>query len=261
LRLRRLDDYQGWAIEHAGALLLIDPWLTSEPIRGVFDRARGPAYTDLAAIRDGDATVVGVLLCAGVDDHARPETLAALREVPVLGPAAAVRVSRRVGALHATRAVLGTAHTFPARGGAALRVTPTRTGWPLGWIANGYLVEGLMEERVIGRVWFEPHQPSPHVASTLGPVDAAVLPCDAVHALVLPVAYGLTESLRAAKACRAKVLVPTATDPRRDMSGWQRALYRVRGPEHAMWEAAVAQGRIHPLAPQTAMAIGPSSPE
>jgi L-ascorbate metabolism protein UlaG (beta-lactamase superfamily) len=44
VRLRRLDDYQSWALESQGKRLLIDPWLTHEwslpPGHWLFGRTR-----------------------------------------------------------------------------------------------------------------------------------------------------------------------------------------------------------------------------
>ena len=45
--LRRLDDYQSWQISFAGTSILVDPWLTPEPIRGAFDRQHPAGFTSL----------------------------------------------------------------------------------------------------------------------------------------------------------------------------------------------------------------------
>ena len=228
MHLRRLDDYQGWQVCHAGSSIVIDPWLVDEPIGGAFDRM----YTGSVSVEDvlsGSDAAVAVALCTSVNDHARPLTLAALSHLPVLGPAAATRVARHAGATHTRTMRRGDVAAFPCRQGGHLVITATRTGLPLGLIAVGYAIDARDEAgALVGRVWIEPHQPLPSVARSLAPVDIALLPAESVTALVLPVTAGLATSQRAAAAAQAAILVPTATDPGRDMTGWQRAVYRVR---------------------------------
>lgn len=228
--LRRLDDYQGWQVAFGGTSILLDPWLTDEPITGSFDRHRSAQAVDLASVREAGVEIAAILLCTSVNDHARPATLSALRHVPVVGPAPAMRVARAAGSqvTHAMRP--GDQRTFAAPEGGCLIVTATRTGLPLGLIAVGYLVEARDSlGSSVGRIWLEPHQPTRSVAASLAPVDIALLPVESVTAGFMPVTAGLGASLRAAESARAAVIVPTATDPRRDMSRWQRALYRVSG--------------------------------
>jgi len=76
-------------------------------------------------------------------------------------------------------------------------------------------------------VWIEPHRPIESAARAVAPVDVALLPIQSVTAVVLPVTAGPPATYRAAAAARARVVVPTATDPARDMTRWQRTLYRV----------------------------------
>ncbi|NCW27838.1 MAG: hypothetical protein EBV83_06035, partial [Verrucomicrobia bacterium] len=88
--LRRLDDYQSWQVLFRGTSILIDPWLTPEPITGGFDRRHGSGFTTAADLRREHQTIGAVFLCTQVNDHTRPATLAQLTDVPVHGPAKAV---------------------------------------------------------------------------------------------------------------------------------------------------------------------------
>ena len=251
--LRRLDDYQGWQVSFGGISLLLDPWLTAEPITGSFNRRRSIDAITLPGLADAATEVVAILLCTSVSDHARPATLAALSQTPVFGPAAAMRVARAAGSQRTQVMRPGDRQDFWAPKGGRLTVTATRTGLPLGLIAIGYLVEAQEATgECAGRLWLEPHQPTRSVATSLAPVDLALLPVESVTAVVMPVTAGLAASIRAAELARAQVIVPTATDPRRDMTRWQRALYRVRGGTGADATA--------PTIPIVSMGAGDSRP-
>lgn len=251
MQLRRLDDYQSWQISHQGSVILIDPWLTSEPITGSFSREHTPGFRTVDEVTATSEVLVAVLLCTSVSDHTRPQSLRALAvtqsTAEVLGPKAAVRIARRSGLSQGIPVRPGDQRQWRTREGGWLRVTVTKAGLPLGLIAVGYLVEafeapGLDVERpdrsgpdevgaLRGRVWIEPHQPTERVAARLAPVDIAILPCESVTAMVMPVTAGPTATGRAVRAARARMVVPTATDPRRDMTTWQRLAYRVAGGE------------------------------
>jgi len=228
VRLRRLDDYQGWQVISGGTSILLDPWLTDEPITGSFDRVKASSAITLEQLRSEPDQIAAIALCTAVSDHTRPATLAALSQVPVIGPARAARVARKAGS-SATKAIRpGQCEGFGTPEGGQITVTATRTGLPLGLIAVGYLIEAKdASGEVEGRIWLEPHQPTAPVARSLGPVDLALLPMQSVTAMLMPVTAGLQASFAAARAAQVQVIVPTATDPGRDMTGWQRALYRV----------------------------------
>lgn len=228
--LTRLDDYQSWQVSHAGSCLLIDPWLTADPITGSFDRRHDGMYADLRSIQSGGLDVAAILLCTSVNDHLRPDTLRAMPDTPVLGTRASARLARRLGCRDARAVQPGDTHSFDCRDGGRLVVTATRTGLPLGIIAIGWLVEAYdISGAAAGRLWIEPHQPTRSTAAALAPLDVAILPAESVTAVVLPVTARPQAAAEAAAAARARRVVPTATDPRRDMSTWQRSAYRVRG--------------------------------
>lgn len=254
--LHRLDDYQSWLVTHDGAAILVDPWLTAEPISGSFDRRHGAGFTTVDEVRGRPERVVAILLCAGVNDHTRPLTLEHFTDVPIHGPIAAAKVARRAGcsSTHVTR--IGHVVEIPADGTSSFRITPTATGRPLGLIANGYLVEALRDGDVVGRLWIEPHQPTIRVAEALAPVDVTLLPTTSVTAVVLPVTAGLKRSLRATAACGSPILVPTATDPRRDMTWWQKTLYTVRHGRTSRLRTAVESGRVHELGSGDHVVVG-----
>ncbi|MFM7872026.1 MAG: MBL fold metallo-hydrolase [Actinomycetota bacterium] len=240
--VRRLDDYQSWQIQLGGTSLLIDPWLTDDPVSGAFDRRHTHGFTTLADLRRESGTIGAVLLCTSVNDHLHPATMRALvassdTPVPVHGPVKAVKMARSFGCTDTHRHQPGDVFAVPAPEGGSLQVTVTRTGLPLGLIAVGYLVEAVdAVGESQGRVWIEPHQPTRKVAASLAPVDVALLPTQAVTAVVLPVTAGPRRSIRAALAARAHTVIPTATDPRRDMTWWQKVLYIVTGSTRRAFE-------------------------
>jgi len=228
--LRRLDDYQSWQVLFRGTSILIDPWLTPEPITGGFDRRHGSGFTTASDLRRGHESIGAVFLCTQVNDHTRPATLAQLADVPVHGPAKAVKIARNAGCSSTHVARPGSTVSVECPEGGRIVVTTTECGKPLGLIAVGYLIEGRdADDQVIGRIWIEPHQPTTSAAARVAPVDVAVLPCQSVTAVVLPVTAGPRTAAKAVEASRARALVPTATDPRRDMKVWQKTLYFVAG--------------------------------
>jgi L-ascorbate metabolism protein UlaG (beta-lactamase superfamily) len=226
--LRRLDDYQGWQVLHRGRSLLIDPWLTAEPIRGIFDRVHPPGFVTFGMLRDDRAELSAVLLCSGVNDHLRPETIELLSEVPVYGPPAAAKAARALGASATVRRP-GDVLEIACAEGSRLRVTALRTGRALSPVAIAYSIEAFDGEQILGRIWIDPHLPTAAIARHLAPVSLALLPTEAVRAGLLTVTAGPRRSAEAAAAARARVVVPTATDPSRDMTTWQRRLLRVTG--------------------------------
>ncbi len=251
LTLRRLDDYQSWQILFSGTCILIDPWLTPEPITGSFDRQHTAGFTTLADIHADGCEIAAVLLCTSVNDHARPKTLQLLANTSVYGPAKAAAVARKAGCASTHAITPGATFTFACRDGGDLRVTVTRTGLPLGIIAVGYIIEGINPDgSSAGRIWIEPHQPTPRVAKSIAPIDIAVLPCQSVTAVVMPVNAGTKVVARAARLARARTIVATATDPRRDMSRWQRLLYPVRGGAVDVRAALAGASTVVEMAPR-----------
>jgi hypothetical protein len=156
-----------------------------------------------------------------------------LANVPVHSNLKAAKAARAAGSPDTNVRVPGDSFDIACREGGVLRVTSTKCGLPLGLIASGWVIEAIDangEDR--GRVWIEPHQPTDAVARDVagrGPVDVAVLPTQSVLAVVLPVTAGPKRSAAAVRSCGARALVPTATDPRRDMTWWQKAIYFVSG--------------------------------
>lgn len=231
--LRRLDDYQSWQIQFAGTSVLIDPWLDDEPIAGAFDRRHGRGYTAHSELVRENSTIAAVLLCTSVNDHLRPTTLHLLGDLPVHGNLKSAKAARDIGCSNTHVIAPGTSFDVNCREGGTLRISGTKCGLPLGLIAQGWLIEALDvhgEDR--GRIWIEPHQPTVDTArwvASRGPVDVAVLPTQSVVAVVLPVTAGPKRTATAATTAGARAVVPTATDPRRDMRWWQKLLYFVSG--------------------------------
>ena len=207
---------------------MIDPWLTAEPIRGVFDRAHPPGFVTFGMLQDGRAELSAVLLCSGVSDHLRPETIELLSEVPVYGPPAAAKAARALGASATVRRP-GDVLEIACPEGGGLRVTALRTGLALSPVAIAYSIEAFDGERILGRIWIDPHLPTAALARRLAPISLALVPTEEVLAGFLTVTAGPRRSAEAAVAAQAQVIVPTATDPGRDMTTWQRRLLRVRG--------------------------------
>lgn len=235
--IRRLDDYQGWQIQYAGTSLLIDPWLTDDPIRGAFDRQHPSGFITLADLRKESTAIGAVLLCTSVNDHLHTETLRQLTDIPIHGPVKAVKIARSLGCTDTHRHQPGDTFSLHAPEGGSFTVTVTRTGLPLGLIAVGYQIDALdADGQHRGRVWIEPHQPTIKAAQQCHPVDVALLPTQAVTAVLLPVTAGPRRTAAAAKAAKVRTVIPTATDPRRDMRWWQRVLYIVTGNTRRTYE-------------------------
>ena len=248
--LRRLDDYQSWQIQYSGSSVLIDPWLTDHPISGAFDRRHGTGFTTHADLLRENSDIAAILLCTSVDDHLRPDSLRLLTDVPVHSNLKAAKAARSAGCPDTHVRAPGDSFDIACREGGSLRVTSTKCGLPLGLIASGWVIEAIdADGGDRGRVWIEPHQPTRSVAQGVagrGPVDVAVLPTQSVLAVVLPVTAGPKRSAEAVRASGARALVPTATDPRRDISWWQKAIYFVSGgDQRTMHELRGAAELIH----------------
>ena len=91
--LRRLDDYQSWQVIHRGTSILIDPWLTSDAISGVFNRVHGDGFVTWDDLQREAGTISAVILCTSVDDHLRPDTLSHFGDVPIWGPVKAAKAA------------------------------------------------------------------------------------------------------------------------------------------------------------------------
>lgn len=249
--LRRLDDYQSWQVIHRGTSILIDPWLTSDAIAGVFNRVHGDGFVSWDDLQREAGTISAVILCTSVDDHTRPESLAHVADVPVWGPIKAAKAARSAGCHSTHVAEVGTSFEFEAPEGGCIRITATKAGLPLGLIAQGYVIEGIDDiGKVVGRIWIEPHQPTVRVARAIAPIDVAILPSTSVTAVVLPVTSGLARSARAAVACSARAFVPTATDPKRDMTRWQKSVYFTNRGSRRLRRRLVGSRRLVELRPR-----------
>ncbi|MFM8352083.1 MAG: MBL fold metallo-hydrolase [Actinomycetales bacterium] len=258
MELRRLDDYQSWQVRWGGTSLLIDPWLTDDSVGGSFTRHHTPGFVGADLLEH--ESIAAVLLCTGVSDHARPHSLKVLTEVSIFGPANAIAVAREAGCTKTIRMRPGVSQVLTCPDGGSVRITATRTGQPLGLIAVGYLIEALDSQGgITGRIWIDPHLPSSRQARALGPLYLVLLPCHAVRALVLPVTAGPRKVAAVAAACAARVVVPTATDPRRDMTAWQRALYRVRGGSEQVQQRLGGECQVVPMAAGDVRRVGPES--
>lgn len=249
--LRRLDDYQSWQVIHRGTSILIDPWLTSASIAGVFNRSHGDGFVSWDELRREAGTVSAVILCTSVDDHTRPDSLSHFPDVPVWGPVKAAKIARSAGCRSTHVARVGVPFEIAAPEGGSIRVTPTRCGLPLGLIAQGYLIEGIDDAGdSVGRIWIEPHRPTVRTARAIAPLDVAILPTTSVLAVVLPVTAGLQRSARAAAAGAARAIVPTATDPRRDMTTWQKSVYFTSRGSRRLRRRLVGMRRLIELRPR-----------
>ena len=240
MQLVRLDDYQSWQIRFGGSTVLVDPWLTNDPVTGAIRRLHREGFTTLAEITPTDdvraegtstrSTFAGVLLCTAEPDHFHADTLKLLADVPIHGTLASAKAARSIGctSTHAHR--VGDTFDITCADSSTLRITVTPTGAPLDRVAHGFVIDAIDSHGSSrGRIWIDGHRPLLSVADDIAPVDVAVLPTQSVMAVVIPVTSGPRRVARVALACGAQTLVPTATDPRRDMTWWQRCLYVVRG--------------------------------
>ena len=237
--LQRLDDYQTWLLTHGSTALLIDPWLSATTLRGSFNRNHLNNFMSAEQVPHLD----GVVLCTHVPDHCRVESLALLHPAtPVHGTPKAAKAARGIGmtSTHAYKVgdsfVVGT-------GQDALKFDVVKTGWPLSLLALAFVIEP-----VIGgtRIYFDPHLPSRSLASAVGHADAVVAPMRGVRAVVIPATAGPARVARSAAVVGASMIIPTALDPKRDMSWWQRIAYRGWGSVAAVQQCAGPSVRVLP---------------
>ena len=239
--LRRLDDYQSWQVSFAGASVLIDPWLTSEPITGSFDRQHTEGFISQKEIASERGIIAAILLCTSVNDHLRAETLKAMKDVPVHGNSKAAKAARAVGCTSTHAHQVGETFLVDCPEGGTISIAVTKTGLPLGLIAVGFLLEAFDGDHIsCGRLWIEPHQPTTATAHVLKQVDVVVFPTQSVLAVVMPVTAGSRKTAKATLASRAHTLVPTSTNPRRDMRLWQKMAYYVTGSNAAVQRGLAA---------------------
>lgn len=203
MRLRRLDDYQSWALEHAGRRLLIDPWLSDEHhLPGghwLFGRRR-PAPAPLETWLPADALV----LSAHFADHLHAPTLAGLpRALPVFGSVAAAKRARRLG-FTAVQALRPDDVFTPWPG---LRVEAIRPGFPYAHNSLGFVFAADGQ-----RVYFETHMP-PAGLEARGPFDAVVAPMQSVRLLGVPFVQSLERSVALARRLAPRWWLPTGDDP------------------------------------------------
>ncbi len=219
MRLQRLDDYQTWLLTHGSTALVIDPWLSATILKGSFNRNHLSNFTPIDQLPKLD----GVVLCTHVTDHCRVESLGLLDPaIPVHGTTRAAKAARNIGMTITHAHKPGDTFTI-GNGDDALKFEVVRTGWPLSLLALAFVIEPVTGGR---RVYFDPHLPSSKLASLVGRADVLVAPVRGVRAVIIPATAGAKRVVNSARALGATVIVPTALDPKRDMSWWQRFAYR-----------------------------------
>jgi L-ascorbate metabolism protein UlaG (beta-lactamase superfamily) len=204
MELKRLDDYQSWALTQGGRRLLIDPWLTDEwslpPGHWLFGRTR-PAPTPVTAQLPLDALV----MTSAFSDHLHPKTLALLpKSLPVFAARVAVKELAALGFTNITSVRDG--ERFSPWPG--LEVEAVAPGFPFTATSNGYVFAADGK-----RLYLETHLvPLARAKERVGAVDLMVAPVQSVRLLGLPFAMGAERALKVARELAPKQWVPTGVD-------------------------------------------------
>jgi L-ascorbate metabolism protein UlaG (beta-lactamase superfamily) len=219
MELRRLDDYQSWALELGGKRLLIDPWLTEEmslPLgHWVFGRRR-PAPMPMTNWLPVDALV----LTAPFSDHLHPGTLAMLPKIlPVFASRGAAKEVRALGFKQVTalrdgeRAVVWEGLDLEA-------IAP---GFPYTHNSLGFAFTAGGQ-----RLYFETHVVEPERAKArLGKVSLLVAPVQSVRLLGIPLSA--ERALEVARVLTPTKWVPTGNDPHLAHGAFSRTMLFYRG--------------------------------
>jgi L-ascorbate metabolism protein UlaG (beta-lactamase superfamily) len=217
VRVRRLDDYQSWAVQGGtialgGAVVAIDPWLTPElhlpPGRWMFRRAhREPCAMSL----DELARVSAVVLTAHFGDHLDPATLEVVpRDTPVFATPTAARIARKLG-FREVREVRAGERVELAAGLEAIAVAP---GFPYRHNSLGWWIE---EPSSGARAYLETHVIDVEAVEALraerGPLGALVLPVQRVRFAGIPIVMGAKQAARACARLAPTLALATGLDP------------------------------------------------
>ena len=203
MKLRRLDDYQSWALEQGGRRVLIDPWLSDEHhLPGghwLFGRRRAPPAPLTTWL-----PVHALVLSAHFADHLHAPTLREVpKDVPVFASSFAAKLARRLGFTDVTALRKGDVF-IPWPG---LSVQVLAPGFPYAHNSLGFVFEGDAR-----RVYFETHMVPGDIASR-GPFDAVVAPMQSVRLLGVPFVQGPEKAAAVAKTVGAKWWLPTGNEP------------------------------------------------
>jgi L-ascorbate metabolism protein UlaG (beta-lactamase superfamily) len=203
MHLRRLDDYQSWALERGGARVLIDPWFTHAlslpPGHWLFGRRRTSVPFPVDRV---DA----VVLTAHFSDHLDVPTLRTFpKETPVFGTPTAAKLVRRLGFTRVSALRHGEqAEVLPGLGLQA--VAP---GFPYAHNSLGYVFSADGK-----RVYLETHMLHPERArASASSVDVLLAPVQGVRFVGVPFVMAPERAVAFARALTPKRWVPTGVDP------------------------------------------------
>ena len=221
MKLRRLDDYQSWAVEQGGKRLLIDPWLTEEmclpPGHWLFGRRRAAPVAVTTWL-----PVHAVVLTAHFSDHLDPTTLAQLpKDVPVFATRTAAALVRRLGFSNVTALRDGERASVWS----GLDVEAIAPGFPYAHNSLGYVFSG--DDK---RVYLETHMVNvERAAERVGAVDVMVAPVQSVRLLGIPFVMSPEKAAAVANVLKPKRWVPTGDEPGRSHGLLHSLLLSYRG--------------------------------
>ncbi len=221
MELRRLDDYQSWALELGGKRLLIDPWLTDEmslpPGHWLFGRRRA-APTPLSQWLPVDALV----LTAHFSDHLHPQTLSLLpKNTPVFASRGASRLVRKLGFTEVTALEDGERATVWE----GLELEAIAPGFPYTHTSIGVAFTAHGK-----RLYFETHVVHPERArERLGKVSLLVAPVQSVRLMGIPLVMSPERALEVVKVLAPGKWVPTGNDPAAAHGVFSRTMLFYRG--------------------------------
>ncbi|MDP2275140.1 MAG: MBL fold metallo-hydrolase [Archangium sp.] len=221
MELRRLDDYQSWALELGGKRLLIDPWLTEEmslpPGHWLFGRRR-VAPAPVTQWLPVDALV----LTAHFSDHLHPATLSMLpKTTPVFASTGAARLVRKLGFTQVTALADGER----AQAWDGLELEAIAPGFPYTHNSIGVAFTATGK-----RLYFETHVVQPERAKArLGKVELLVAPVQSVRLMGIPLVMSPERALEVVKVLAPMKWVPTGNDPAAAHGVFSRTMLFYRG--------------------------------
>jgi L-ascorbate metabolism protein UlaG (beta-lactamase superfamily) len=234
MELRRLDDYQSWALEHGGKRLLIDPWLTDEmslpPGHWLFGRTRAAPVSVTHWL-----PVEALVLTAHFSDHLHPGTLAALpKTVPVFASKWAARAVKALGFTQVTALRDGERATVWD----GLELEAIAPGFPYSHNSLGYVFGAGGQ-----RLYFETHVVNAERAKArLGKVELLVAPVQSVRLMGIPLVMSPERAVEVAKVLAPEKWVPTGNDPQVAHGAFSRTMLFYRGAVKDFGELLRASG-------------------
>ncbi len=219
MQLRRVDDYQSWALEIGARRVLIDPWLSGALVRGAADWVFGRTRPDPAL---APGRVDGLVLTAHFADHLHRPTLARLpKSTPVFASHHAARTARGLGFTDVTALRDGQRADL----GDELELEAIAPDFPYSHNSLGYVFSHGGR-----RVYLETHVVNrKRGLERAHGVDVLVAPVQSVRVAGVVFVMSAERAVETARLLQPKTWVATGVDPQHGHGLLQRTLVSCRG--------------------------------